>query len=140
MKNFKMIFGATAALALIAMTGCMSTPDRTAGRAMDDRMTSSKIKSALDSSPVYKFTDVRVNTYKGVVQLSGFVDTDDQKQKATELARTVPTAREIVNNITLKPKEDYSATGRSPGERQTTTGAGTDRTVPVRPSETTPNP
>jgi hyperosmotically inducible periplasmic protein len=134
--------GAVAGLGLLAMTGCMSTPDRSAGRVIDDRMISSKVKNALDDSSVYKFDDVRVNTYKGVVQLSGFVDTEEQKQRATELVRNVPAVREIVNNISLKPRDEYStAKGRAAGEREVTTGAGTDRTAPPpRPADTTPNP
>src|SRR6185503_13263883 len=119
-KTIKLIVAPIAALALCAMTGCVSTPDRSAGRFLDDKMISSKVKSELDHSTVYKFDDVHVNTYRGVVQLSGFVDTEDQKQKASEIARRVGTARDIVNNISLKPRDEYStATGRAAGERDT---------------------
>ena len=140
-KTWKPIVGATAALALVTITGCVSTPDRSAGRVLDDKSISSKVKTALDSSPVYKFNDVHVNTYKGVVQLSGFVDTDEQKQKAGELTRNVPTVRDLVNNITLKPRDEYpTATGRAAGEREITTGVGTDRTVPPPPRPIDPAP
>ena len=139
-KTVKTIIGITAGIALLAITGCVSTPDRSAGRVLDDKMISSKVKSELDHAAVYKFNDVRVNTYKGVVQLSGFVDTEEQKQKAAEIAKQVGWVRDIVNNISLKPKDEYpTATGRATGERGT--AVGTDRSIPPsRPADTNPNP
>lgn len=141
-KHLKQMLGATAALALIVITGCSTpaTSDRTAGRASDDKAISAQVKTSLDRAPDYKFTEVQINTYKGVVQLSGFVDTEMQKQRAGEIAKQVGWVRDVVNNITLKPKDEYpTATGRAPGERSTTTGA--DRSVtPTRPADTNPNP
>src|SRR3954465_2342097 len=96
-KIFKTLAGAAAAIAILSITGCMSTPDRSAGRVLDDKMISSKVKSALDHAAVYKFDDVKVNTYRGIVQLSGFVDTDEQKQKATDIAKQVGWVRDIQN-------------------------------------------
>src|SRR5947207_8583760 len=102
-KFVKPLAGAAAALAIFAMAGCMSTPDRSAGRVLDDKLIASKVKGALNDARVYKFDDVRVATYKGVVQLSGFVDTEEQKQKAGEIAKRVDWVRDVVNNISLKP-------------------------------------
>ena len=89
----------------------MNTSERSAGRQIDDRIVNSRVKDALDDAPVYKFPEVRVMTYAGVVQLSGFVATDDQKAKAAELARKVEGVHEVINNISLKP----TATGRESG-------------------------
>ena len=140
-RTFKTIAGITAGAALLAITGCTSmttsksTTDRSSGRVHDDKEISSKVKSALDHNPVYKFEEVRVNTFKGVVQLSGFVDTEDQRQKAGEVAKQVGWVHDIVNNISIKPREEYpTATGRATGERGTSSG--TDRSVPP----TNPNP
>ena len=147
-KTVKLILAPVAALALFALTGCLSTggtADRSAGRIQDDNMISQKVKSDLDTAAVYKFDDVKVNTYKGVVQLSGFVDTEEQKQKAGEIAKHVGWVRDIVNNISLKPRDENStATGRAAGERDTTTG--TERSSPppaTRPADRpvdNPNP
>ena len=143
-KTKKMIIGATAGLALFAVTGCVSIPDRSAGRVYDDKRISSKVKGALDDAAVYKFDDVKVNTYRGVVQLSGFVDTEEQKQKASEIAKHVGWVRDIVNSISLKPRDEYpTATGRAAGERETVTGADRSALTPRfadRPADQNPNP
>jgi len=144
-KIFKPIAGTAAALAIFAMAGCMSSPDRSAGRVLDDKMISSKVKGALNDAPVYKFNDVKVATYKGVVQLSGFVDTEEQKQKASEIAKRVEWVGDVVNNITLKPKDQYpTATGRDTGERNrssdSTTAPSSDRSSTSTNRTTNPNP
>jgi len=141
---FKTITAATAAIGIFALTGCLSTSDRSAGRVIDDKMITSKVKGALKDSPTYKFDDVKVATYKGVVQLSGFVDTDEQKTRAGDVVKRVDWVRDVVNNITIKPHDDFpTPTGRSTtGERSTdrhptdaTTQSGTYST----PSSTTPS-
>ena len=107
-----------AACVALMGTGCMSTGDRTAGRQLDDRIVNSRVKDALQESPTYKFEEVRVMTYGGVVQLSGFVSTDEQKSRAAALARKVDGVHEVINNISLKP----TATGAASGQQQTIEG------------------
>jgi hyperosmotically inducible protein len=120
----KPIAGTAAALAVVVLTGCSSMttrsePDRSAGRVLDDKKIASTVKHALNNEPVYKFNDVKVDTYKGIVQLSGFVDTPEQKQKAQEIAKNVPWVRDVVNNLTLKPNDQIpSTTGKATGERK----------------------
>ena len=91
-----------------------SSSERSAGRQLDDRIVNSKVKDALDDAPVYKFPEVRVMTYGGTVQLSGFVSSEEQKTKAAELAKRVDGVHEVINNISLKP----TATGRESGYQQ----------------------
>jgi hyperosmotically inducible protein len=106
--------------AVLAMmgTGCSSTSDRTEGRQLDDRIVNSRVKDALEESPTYKFPEVRAMTYGGVVQLSGFVDTRDQKAKAAELARKIEGVREVINNISIKS----TAVGAAAGQQQSVQG------------------
>jgi len=104
--------------ACVVMMGCSSTSDRTEGRQLDDRIVNSKVKDALEDSTVYKFPEVRAMTYGGVVQLSGFVDTQDQKTKAAELARKIEGVHEVINNISIKP----TATGAAAGQQQSVQG------------------
>lgn len=116
----------TAALAATCFTGCSTwhtkTSERTEGRMYDDHKIASQVKSNLKSEPVYKFNEVDVRTFAGVVQLSGFVNTDDQKRRAQEIAQQVPGVVQVENNISLKPNADnYSPTGRSNDPRPSST-------------------
>ena len=129
----------TAATAL-AFVGCQTTSDdrdthkRTAGQYVDDKVLIQRVKGALGDNEVYKFPDVKVNTYKGTVQLSGFVASDEQKRRAEEIARNVPGVYNIQNNITLKSDAE-----RVRGTTTTTTDRDTtiDRNTTTTPSTTT---
>ena len=77
--------------------------ERTTGQKMDDRQVSSKVKNALDDNNAYKFPDVKVNTYEGKIQLSGFVATREQKQQAEDIAKAYAGAGNVENKITVKP-------------------------------------
>lgn len=88
---------------IIGLTGCAG--DRyheSTGEDVDDRGTTTRVRRALDDDAMYKFPDVKVTTFKGTVQLSGFVDTREQKSRAADLAKDVPGAKDVVNNITVK--------------------------------------
>ena len=92
---------------------------RTAGRYFDDKVLVQKVKSALSDSEVYKFPDVKVNTYEGTVQLTGFVDTQEQKTKAEEIARNVKGVSAVQNQIALKADTDRERV-RTPAETDST--------------------
>jgi hyperosmotically inducible periplasmic protein len=120
MKNLKkLVLAGGAGVALAAMTvltGCEMmghrSGDRTAGRTLDDKIITERVEDKLEAEPVYKISDIDVKTFGGVVQLSGFVNTDEQKQRAGELAQSVQGVTRVVNNITLKPAT-LSPTGSS---------------------------
>jgi hypothetical protein len=78
---------------------------------LDDKQITAKIEDALKAAPVYKFDDVDVKTFDGVVQLSGFVTSQAQKQHAAEIAQGVKGVNRVVNGITLKPQAP-TPTGR----------------------------
>lgn len=89
--------------ALTGLTGCAgSRYEQSTGEHIDDKATSSRVKSALGDDPEYKYSGVQVKTFKGTVQLSGFVNTRDQKNKAGDIAKKVQGVKEVVNNITVK--------------------------------------
>ena len=87
------------------------------GRTLDDKTITSTVKHDLNREPVYKFSDVDVRTYDGVVQLSGFVDTNEQKQRAGDIARQAEGVTQVVNNITLKPQGNLQPTSRPYDDR-----------------------
>ena len=116
MLNLKKIILVSGMSAVFALTGCEMlnnhSGDRTAGRALDDKTITSTVQHDLNREPVYKFSGVDVKTYDGVVQLSGFVDTNEQKQRAGDIARQAEGVTQVVNNITLKPAGNLQPTGR----------------------------
>ena len=103
-KNLLQFLGGPLALALaIIVTGCAGSQyERSTGESVDDSATTGRVKRALSADKTYKYSDVKVTTFKGNVQLSGFVDSNDQKAKATELAKTVPGVKDVENRITIK--------------------------------------
>lgn len=114
LKKMLLVGGMSAAFAL---SGCSMlnhrSGDRTMGRVIDDKTITSAVKHDLNHEPVYKFSDVDVRTFDGVVQLSGFVDTNEQKDRAGEIARQEEGVTQVVNNITLKPQgNNLQPTGR----------------------------
>ena len=84
-------------------TGCAGNrTERSTGEYIDDKAVQARVKSALGDHKEYKFGDVEVKAFKGSVQLSGFVNSDDQKDKAAEIAKKVDGVREVINNISIK--------------------------------------
>lgn len=95
-----------AAGAVTAFTGCAGNQnDRSTGQYIDDKSLTVRVHDALHDNAEYKFDNVDVNVYRGTVQLSGFVNTSDQKSKAADLAKGVQGVKEVVNNITVKESQ-----------------------------------
>ena len=78
--------------------------NRSAGQATDDTVIAAKVKGQLaGKAGLGTASDVNVEVNSGVVELSGFVETADQKAKAAELARGINGVKNVRNNISLKP-------------------------------------
>ena|ERR1700729_3120636 len=92
------------AMPLVTMvTGCAGDRyHQSTGEAIDDEGISMHVRSALSDDTQYKYDGVSVKTFKGTVQLSGFVDTHAQKSRAAELAKGVEGVKDVENNITVK--------------------------------------
>lgn len=95
---------------LLAVTACdqrpadLSARERTVGEELDDKNLSANVRSALNGDSV-KYTDVQVVAYRGVIQLSGFADTRDQKERAGDITKKVPGVREVENRISIKEEK-----------------------------------
>ena len=88
---------------LTVITGCAGDRyHQSTGEDIDDHGITSRVKDALSNDAQYKYEGVQVVTFKGTVQLSGFVDTHDQKSRAGELAKGVEGVKDVDNNITVK--------------------------------------
>lgn len=96
--------------ASIGMSGCdkpemttnTTTSGTTVGMEIDDSVVTTRVKSALLADHDIKSFDIKVETRKGVVQLSGFVDTQDRIDKAMALVRGVEGVKGVENGMTLK--------------------------------------
>jgi len=82
--------------------GCSSTPTRdSTGEYVDDAITA-KVKAALIGDSAVKSFEIKVETFKGTVQLSGFVDTAGQRSAAARDAAGVAGVKDVQNNISVK--------------------------------------
>jgi hyperosmotically inducible protein len=84
----------------LAVSACSATrTQQSAGEVVDDSVLTAKVKTALVEDPVTKAGQIDVETYRGVVQLAGFVDSQEQKARATELAKAVAGVQEVRNDL-----------------------------------------
>ncbi|WP_020652713.1 BON domain-containing protein [Massilia niastensis] len=99
----RLITAAFAATVAITAVGCVSTSKQeSAGEYVDDAVITTKVKAALAQDPSVKATEVNVETFKGDVQLSGFVADPASAQRAVELARGVKGVTSVKNDIRVK--------------------------------------
>lgn len=101
----RLVFIAIAAISIPGslFTGCNKQPvNRTAAEQQGDEKLAGQVKATFATSPSFKFPDVQVAAFKGTVQLSGFVVSDDQKQAAENLAKDVPGVQSVENKISIK--------------------------------------
>lgn len=90
-------------LVLLAVAGCASTSkSEGTGEYLDDTLITTKVKAELVNDPVVKATEVNVETFKGVVQLSGFVISQAAANKAVEIARNVKGVKSVKNDMRIK--------------------------------------
>lgn len=120
---------ALTAIATTLLIGCNRAPESapvtlappsTVGTQVDDAVITSSVKYALLADPTIKSFDIQVETRKGIVQLSGFVDSQAQIDQALALTRSVAGVTEVENGVTLKGTpstmgtkiDDATVTGR----------------------------
>ena len=101
------ILGAAMVAAALALSACATDRDdsrRTAGQFSGDAAVTAKVKTAIASDAgLGSAAAINVNTYRGVVQLSGFVNSEEQIQRAAAAARSVEGVRTVENNLRVKP-------------------------------------
>ena len=100
-----LIAAALAAPALAFTAGCSSTPtSESAGEYTSDSAITARVKAALLADPGLKSLAVSVETYRGAVLLSGFVNSDVQIQKAVAVTRSVSGVQSVNNDLHVKPQ------------------------------------
>ena len=90
-------------LMLITLVACASTPTReSTGEYVDDSVITTKVKALLAKDDFLKSFQISVETYRGVVQLSGFVNSQQTVDKAAQIARSVQGVKSVKNDLIVK--------------------------------------
>jgi hyperosmotically inducible protein len=102
-KISKTLSAAFLAISLVSVVGCASTSKQEGtGQYIDDTVITGKVKAALIEDPLTKAIEINVETFKGVVQLSGFVISQAAADKAVALARGVDGVKSVKNDMRIK--------------------------------------
>ena len=103
MHAIKTLAALCAIVVLMTTLGCASTsPHEGTGQYVDDSVITAKVKAAILNEPGLKVSEINVETYKGVVQLSGFVSSRADMEKAVEVARGVAGVKSVSNKMQSK--------------------------------------
>jgi hyperosmotically inducible protein len=104
MKTKRTIIGSLViCIVLFTFLSCASTSKQSStGEYVDDSVITTKVKALLAEDDFLKSFRISVETYKGVVQLSGFVNTQDAVNKAVQIARSVKGVQSVKNDLIVK--------------------------------------
>lgn len=103
MKKNQLITAVLIAVTLTTVMGCASTTKKEGmGEYIDDSVITTKAKAAIFNEPTLKSSEINVETFKGVVQLSGFVSSEANITKAIEVVRHVGGVTSVKNDMRLK--------------------------------------
>jgi osmotically-inducible protein OsmY len=101
-KYFSAVF---VAIALISAIGCAPTAQHEGtGQYVDDSVITAKVKAAVFDEPTLKSAEINVETFKGIVQLSGFVNSQADIDMAVNLARGIAGVTSVKNDMRVKPR------------------------------------
>jgi len=99
----KLLSALFVAVSLVSVVGCASGPQKEGtGEYIDDTAITTKVKAAIFNEPSLKSAEINVETFKGVVQLSGFVKERADIDKAAAVARGVSGVKSVKNDMRLK--------------------------------------
>ena len=103
MKSLKHVYTLLAALAIATTLGCASTmKSESTGEYVDDVAITAKVKKDIFDEPTLKSAEINVETFKGVVQLSGFVSSQANVNTATVVAKNVTGVKSVKNDMRVK--------------------------------------
>ena len=103
MKTFQRAASLLSILAVAGLMGCASTAKHeSTGQYVDDTAITAKVKTAIFEQPTLKSAEINVETFNGVVQLSGFVSSQDNVNTAMATARAVNGVTSVKNDMRVK--------------------------------------
>jgi hyperosmotically inducible protein len=99
----KLLSAIFVAVSMVSVVGCASGPQKEGtGEYIDDTAITTKVKAAIFNEPTLKSAEINVETFKGVVQLGGFVNSRADIDKAVVVARGVGGVKSVKNDMRLK--------------------------------------
>ena len=88
---------------LVTIVGCASTSKQDGtGEHVDDSIITAKVKAAILNEPTLKSVEINVETFKGAVQLSGFVSSQAAINKAVDVTRHISGVKSVKNDMRIK--------------------------------------
>ena len=90
------------AATLLFSAACSRDDGKTAGQSIDDAAITGKVKTSFAQDPGVKATEVKVDTHKGTVLITGWVNTAEEKARAEQLAKAVPGVKAVENKVEIK--------------------------------------
>lgn len=103
LKNHRLMSFLACFILATSFTGCASTAKQeSTGQYLDNSVITSKVKAAIFNDPTLNSLQITVESFKGEVQLSGFVDSAASVQKAGEVARSVAGVVSVKNDLIVK--------------------------------------
>lgn len=102
MKYFHSLGLAVYVVFAAALAAGCAGPERTVGETVDDSAITARVKSELLAAPEVSALNVDVTTYDGQVQLSGFVASPEERQRAEEIAENVEGVKSVANDLIVK--------------------------------------
>ncbi|MBX9869951.1 MAG: BON domain-containing protein [Burkholderiaceae bacterium] len=103
MKSLHRVAALLFAVSLLALTGCASTPRQEGtGEYVDDTVITTRVKAEIFGEATLKSAEINVETFKGIVQLSGFVSSTADINKAVSIARNIKGVKSVKNDMHVK--------------------------------------
>lgn len=103
MNQLRRLRGLFLPILLALLVGCAGTAQQeSTGDYIDDTVLTTRVKAAVFNEPSLKSAEINVETFKGVVQLSGFVNSQADINKAVEITREVPGVKSVKNDMRTK--------------------------------------
>ena len=102
-RQFFPVMMLAVAASVLTLAGCGSTSTQSStGQYLDDTAITAKVKAAIFNDPTVSSAEINVETFKGTVQLSGFVQSADHMAKAVKLTQAVHGVRAVRNDMRVK--------------------------------------
>lgn len=101
MKTKSSLLAAVIFGAAIAAGGCTNLGEKSAGATIDDAAITTKVKAKFVEDKAVSALNIKVNTYQGTVQLSGFAKSTEEAERAAQIARSVNGVKMVKNDIRL---------------------------------------